>query len=118
MATPESKVKDKVHKLLKAVDAYAVNYIGGQYAKAGTPDILACHNGQFIGIEVKAGKNKPTALQIHALRQIERTGGLALVINEDNLTYLAECLYDIDNAHSNYRDFDTHGITGGGADSD
>lgn len=111
MATPESKVKDKIHRILKGAEAYAVNYIGGQYAKAGTPDILACIDGRFVGIEAKAGSNKPTALQIHALRQIERTGGLALVINENNLTYLVGCLHDIRNAKSNYRDFDIHGIT-------
>lgn len=118
MATPESKVKDKIHRVLKAVGAYAVNYIGGQYAKAGTPDILACIDGRFIGIEAKAGSNKPTALQIHALREIDRAGGLALVINETNITYLMGCLNDIRNAKSNYAEFDTHGITGGGEDSD
>ena len=50
-ATPESKVKKKVHALLKEFGAYAVNYIGGQYANAGTPDILACYKKHFIGIE-------------------------------------------------------------------
>ena len=108
MATPESKVKDKIHRILKAADAYAVNYIGGQYAKAGTPDILACINGRFIGIEAKAGNNKPTALQIHALKQIHGAGGLALVINENNLTYLIGCLHDIRNADSNFQLFDVH----------
>lgn len=58
-ATPESKVKAKIHAALKAVDAYAVNYIGGQYANNGTPDILACLNGRFVGIEAKAGRGKP-----------------------------------------------------------
>lgn len=108
MATPESKVKDKIHRVLKAVGAYAVNYIGGQYAKAGTPDILACINGRFIGIEAKAGSNKPTMLQIHALRQIDGAGGLALVINENNITYLVGCLNDIRSAKSNYREFDIY----------
>jgi hypothetical protein len=106
--TPEAKVKAKVHTALKAVDAYAVNYIGGQYAKAGTPDILACLNGRFIGIEVKVGKNKPTALQIHALTQLDKAGGLALVINESNLAYLVMCLSNIRLGQpclSNYEEF-------------
>jgi hypothetical protein len=105
MATPESKVKDKVHRILKAADAYAVNYIGGQYATAGTPDILACLEGRFIGIEVKAGRNKPTMLQLYALRHIHHAGGVALVINETNLTYLVGCIHDIRNAQSNYEQF-------------
>lgn len=101
-ATPESKVKAKVHAALKAAGAYAVNYIGGQYAANGTPDILACLHGRFVAIEAKAGKNKPTALQIQALRKIDAAGGLALVINETGLDYLTECLHDIQNARSNY----------------
>ena len=106
--TPEAKVKSKVHAALKAAGAYAVNYIGGQYATAGTPDILACFEGTFIGIEVKAGKNKPTALQIHALTQIDKAGGLALVITEGNVSYLQACLTSIaaqQSALSNYTEF-------------
>lgn len=95
VATPESKVKKKVHVLLKERGAYAVNYIGGAYANNGTPDILACLCGRFIGIECKAGKGKPTALQIKNLRDIDHAGGLSLVVNETNLEYLTECLDDI-----------------------
>ena len=92
VATPESKVKKKVHALLKERGAYAVNYIGGAYANNGTPDILVCFCGRFIGIECKAGKGKPTALQIKNLRDIDHAGGLSLVVNETNLEYLTECL--------------------------
>ena len=109
--TPEVKVKKQVHRVLGAARAYAVNYIGGQYANNGTPDILACMNGRFFGIEVKAGTNKPTALQIHALAAIEAAGGVALVINEDNMTHLVRCL---ENPHaeglSNYRSFITPAV--------
>lgn len=86
--TPEAKVKAKVHAKLKAAGAYAVNYIGGMYANSGTPDILACVNGRFIGIECKAGSNKPTLIQLKNLQDIERAGGVALVINEYNLANL------------------------------
>jgi hypothetical protein len=86
--TPEAKVKAKIHAALKAQGAYAVNYIGGLHANNGTPDILACLNGRFIGIEAKAGNNKPTDLQLVNLRRIEEAGGHALVINETNLDLL------------------------------
>ncbi len=92
VATPESKVKKKVHAALKEHGAYAVNYIGGAYANNGTPDILGCYCGRFIAIECKAGRGKPTALQIKHLRDIDRAGGLSLVINETNIDYLMECL--------------------------
>ena len=104
-ATPESKVKARIHAALKAAGAYAVNYIGGQYANNGTPDILACFKGSFIAIECKAGRGVPTALQLKNLRDIANTGGLALVINEDNLGYLEDSLDDIKYAQSNYHLF-------------
>lgn len=96
--TPEAKVKLKIHAALKAQGAYAVNYIGGLHANSGTPDILACLDGRFIGIEAKAGSNKPTELQLHNLRRIDEAGGLALVINETNL----ELVHDLRTTESNY----------------
>lgn len=105
MATPESKVKAKIHALLKAHGAYAVNYIGGISANNGTPDILACLHGRFIGIEAKAGTNKPTDLQTLNLKRIDEAGGLALVINETNLSYLEVMLCAPANARSNYHLF-------------
>lgn len=99
--TPEAAVKLKIHAALKAQGAYAVNYIGGLHANNGTPDILVCLNGRFIGIEAKAGGNKPTELQLHNLKRIEEAGGLALVINETNL----ELLDVLRHIKSNYRLF-------------
>lgn len=118
MATPESKVKAKIHALLKAHGAYAVNYIGGISANNGTPDILACLNGRFIGIEAKAGKNKPTDLQTLNLKRIDDAGGLALVVNETNMTELEVKLCDPQSARSNYKLFArplTETDTGAGA---
>ena len=105
-ATPESKVKARIHAALKAAGAYAVNYIGGQYANNGTPDILGVLDSRFIAVEAKAGRGRPTALQLKALRQIDEAGGLALVINESNLEYLKECLQDVGAARSNWRVFE------------
>jgi hypothetical protein len=104
MATPESLVKKKIHALLKKHKAYAVNYIGGISANNGTPDILACLNGRFIGIEAKAGKNKPTDLQTLNLKRIDEAGGLALVINEENLNQL-EFILEAEHPRSNYQLF-------------
>lgn len=105
MATPESLVKKKIHALLKKHKAYAVNYIGGISANNGTPDILACLHGRFIGIEAKAGKNKPTDLQTLNLKRIHEAGGLALVVNETNLNVLEVMLDDPIRARSNYELF-------------
>jgi hypothetical protein len=96
MATPESKVKDKVKKTLSAFNAYYFMPIGGMYSKIGVPDIICCYKGHFVAIECKAGKNKPTALQERELKIIRDAGGYALVVNEENIDDVRKLLESID----------------------
>jgi len=83
--TPEAKVKKKVVAILKELGAYYFYPVTGGYGQSGVPDIVGCYQGSFFGIECKAGKNKPTALQEKNLRDIAKSGGIALVVNEDNI---------------------------------
>jgi len=83
--TPEVKVKKKVVAILKQKGAYFFYPVTGGYGSSGVPDIVGCVDGKFFGIECKAGKNKPTPLQEKNLAQIAATGGIALVVNEDNI---------------------------------
>lgn len=84
--TPEAKVKRKVTEQLKLIGAYYFFPATGGYGKSGVPDIVGCYNGKFFGIECKAGKNTPTALQQKNLDDIAAVGGIAVVINESNWT--------------------------------
>jgi len=90
--TPEKKVKDKVVKLLKQHGAYYFFPATYGMGRSGIPDVVACHNGAFIGIECKAGKNTTTMLQDRELAAIEEAGGSSLIINEYNLHELEEVL--------------------------
>ncbi len=83
--TPEAKVKKKVVAHLKMLGAYYFYPVTGGYGKSGVPDIIGCQEGKLFGIECKAGKNKPTPLQTKNLTDIKSSGGISLVINEDNI---------------------------------
>ena len=83
--TPEAKVKKKVVRILKEAGAYYFYPVTGGFGRSGVPDVVACYKVRFIGIECKAGKNKPTPLQQKNLDDITKEGGLAYVINEDNV---------------------------------
>jgi len=48
MATPESKVKAAVVKLLKANDAYYFFPATGGFGRSGVPDIVCCLRGKFV----------------------------------------------------------------------
>src|SRR5210317_1745723 len=86
--TPEKKVKNKVVKILKAHGVYYFFPATYGMGRSGIPDIVVCYKGKFIGIECKANGNKPTKLQLKHLNDITLAGGMSLVIDENNLSYL------------------------------
>lgn len=90
--TPEAKVKKVVVKQLKDMGAYYFYPVTGGYGRSGVPDVIGCYKGFFFGIECKAGKNKPTPLQEKNLDDISDAGGLAMVVNEDNMNKVREAL--------------------------
>lgn len=92
MATPESKVKAEVKKVLDSLGAYHFMPATHGYGRSGVPDICGCLNGRFFGIECKAGKGKTTALQDRELKRISTVGGIALVVDETGLATLREDL--------------------------
>lgn len=82
---PEAKVKKKITDLLKKHNAYFFTPVTGGFGTSGVPDIVACIKGKFVGIEVKAGKNKPTALQDKNLADIMNAGGVSVIVNESSV---------------------------------
>jgi hypothetical protein len=93
--TPEAKVKKKVVDVLKKNNAYYFFPATGGYGRSGVPDIVCCYRGIFIGIECKAGSNKPTALQEAEMQKISNAQGFVLVVNETNIEDVAILLRDI-----------------------
>ena len=93
--TPEGKVKAKVVRVLKELGIYYFTPQTGGYGRSGVPDLICCYDGKFIGIECKAGKNKPTALQEAEMQRIRSAGGLTYVINEENADQLKKELLQL-----------------------
>lgn len=75
----ESKIQTKIIKWLESEGHYVVKVISA--SKAGVPDLLACVNGKFLGIEVKTPKTQSnvSALQCYHLRKIIESGGSGIV---------------------------------------
>ena len=86
--TPEARVKSAVRAILKEAGVYHFSTATFGMGRSGVPDIIACVNGYFLSIECKAGKGKPTPLQLAEMAGIAGSGGRALVINESNLDLL------------------------------
>lgn len=75
----EKMYETKIKRYLKERGCYEVKYHGNAYSTNGTPDVLACVNGYFLAIEVKAPNGKPSELQIEKIEQIRKAGGFAYV---------------------------------------
>ena len=76
----EKTFENKVKKYLDSRGAWYVKYFANAYTKRGVPDVLACVNGYFVGVEVKAPDGKPSELQIYNVRAINAAGGFAFVL--------------------------------------
>ncbi len=82
MKTPEGKVKDEIKSWLDEIGAYHFWPVQTGIG-ADTVDCLACINGRFVAIEVKA-PGRPlavTARQRRRLQQVIKAQGVAVVTN-------------------------------------
>jgi len=84
-STPEALVKKRVRLVLDRHEVYHFMPPANGYGRTGVPDIICCVNGKFLAIECKAGKGKTTPLQDRELEHIRMAGGVALVVNENNV---------------------------------
>lgn len=81
MSRLESDLQRDVIKYLKGHKIY--HYRTQMGTMSGLPDIIACVNGFFVGIELKRedGKGKPSAQQLQVKKTIEDSNGLCLIID-------------------------------------
>ena len=81
---PETILKEKVLEELREIkNSYWVKI--QQVSIKGIPDILGTINGRFIALELKKDeKEKANKLQEYVLHEIDKAGGIALVIHPTN----------------------------------
>lgn len=89
----EQAVQKKIIKYLESLGAWTVKTITTN--KRGTPDVLACLDGRFIAIEVKAPGKMSTVseLQQFQLDKISATGGIAIAA--DSLEKVKEIIHKV-----------------------
>jgi len=95
---PERVIKDKIEKFLTWEYQYCVivdssaryNKDLGRYVKsetsAGCPDLIACIDGQFVGIEVKRiyenSRDRQSEIQKKVEHRINRASGKYIVVHD------------------------------------
>lgn len=76
----EKSFENKIKKFLEEQGCWYVKYFANRMTKSGIPDILACVNGYFVAIEVKASNGKPSELQYYHRDKIRATGGISIIL--------------------------------------
>lgn len=91
----EKTFENKIKKFLESEGAYFVKFFANGYTKSGVPDILACVNGYFVGVEVKAQNGKPSELQIYNVDKIRNSGGFAMVLYPSAFQKFKDFVYQL-----------------------
>jgi len=68
---------------------------GGGMQKAGIPDIIACINGHFVGLELKSDIGVGSALQKRNVRLINESNGIAMIVYPNQFEDLKETLRNL-----------------------
>ena len=76
----ESTLTRNIKSALEDEGAVVYKYYGNPYTGSGIPDLLICHRGRFIALEVKTERGKVSEQQEWQLKRIDKAGGIARVV--------------------------------------
>ena len=92
---PEKTFETKIKEFLNDQGAWYVKFFANGYTKKGIPDILACVNGYFVGIEVKAQNGTVKPIQEYHLKKIRKAGGFAFVLYPSGFDEFKQFVYGL-----------------------
>lgn len=92
---PEKTFENKIKDFLDEQGAWYVKFFANGYTKSGIPDILACVNGYFVGIEVKAPKGTVKPIQEYHLKKLRKAGGFAFALYPSGFEDFKQFIYGL-----------------------
>lgn len=92
---PEKTFENKIKKFIEGQGGWQVKFFANSFTKNGIPDILACVNGYFLAVEVKAQNGHPSELQLHHCNEIRKAGGFAYVVYPSGFEKLKSIIDDL-----------------------
>lgn len=93
----EKRYENQIKDFLRSEGAYFVKYFANRNTRSGIPDILACINGYFVGVEVKADHGRFTPLQEYNLIMIREAGGFGFVLYPSGFEQFKKFVKDLKN---------------------
>lgn len=91
----EKNFENKIKKFLDDNECWYVKYFANSFTKSGIPDLLACINGYFVAIEVKASNGKASELQYFNRDKIRKSGGIAIILYPEQFEDFKKLVYEL-----------------------
>lgn len=111
--TKEQHVKHHIKRLARDHGWFGWMPPANTFGVSGISDHHFLRDGVFVAIEAKFGANKPTEQQKNFLRSVNEAGGMAFVVNEANIGWLAVWFQAFDKAvESQQRGEDVNEVDG------
>jgi Holliday junction resolvase len=73
----EANLQRRIARMLREQGDYVFNVVGNPMQQRGTADLLVCHQGLFLAIEVKDKGGKESKLQQFERHKVDAAGGIA-----------------------------------------
>lgn len=93
----EKNFENRIKKFLKSNDIYYFKTFQNAFTKRGIPDIIACVNGFFVAVEVKATKGKASVFQLENKKDIEKNGGIHYLLYPSEFEKFKKEILDLKN---------------------
>ena len=78
--TKESKLEEEIERLMQRKCIWQLARYQAQSNQNGLPDRLYLYKGYLLGLELKTNEGKPTKLQLKKLEEINKNGGIGLIV--------------------------------------
>lgn len=92
----EKEFENQIKKFLSSLPkCWFYKNWSGPYSKLGIPDIIACINGNFVALEVKAENGRASELQKRNIRLINECKGQAYIVYPKDFEELKERLIEL-----------------------
>ena len=101
--TKESKLEEEVERLMQKKGIWQLARYQAQSNQNGLPDRLYLYKGYLLGLELKTYEGKPTELQLKKIQEINKNGGIGLIIrNTETVEQLIKLIDFYDNSCKKY----------------
>lgn len=92
----EKNFENKIKKFLNTLpNTWHFKHWAGPYSPSGIPDIIACINGRFVGIEVKKDSGKVSKLQERNIRLINNANGVGIILYPNNFDNFKKMILEL-----------------------